>query len=228
MQRITYSFSMAMISIADPQILRILIKSVLLTILLLGLFGGGGWYLLKDLLPMVGVVQGGWAAWLAGVILLLGFMVLGWLLFRVVAIATIWFFSDDIVLAVEARHYPEAAELGRPATFAVSFRLAMRSVTRLLGYNLLAVPVYLVLAVTGVGMAIAFLLVNALLLARDLEDMMLARHPEAVKALNKPDRFMLGILGTAGMMVPLVNLAVPVIATAMAVHLMHLKAKTGM
>ena len=116
----------------------------------------------------------------------------GILLFRAVAIAMTWVFADDIIDAVE----------------------------RVVGYNLLALPVYLLLLFTGAGTAIAFLLINALLLGKDMEDMLVARHG-AKGVMNKLSRVMLGLFGTAGMMVPLVNLFVPVLATAMAVHLVH-------
>ena len=91
---------------------------------------------------------------------------------------------------------------------------------RVLGYNLLALPLYVLLLFTGVGTAIAFLLINALLLGRDLEDMLIARHG-AKGAINKLPRLTLGLMGTAGMLVPLVNLLVPILATATAVHWVH-------
>lgn len=102
--------------------------------------------------------------------------------------------------------------------------MAMRSVMRVIGYNLLALPVYILLLITGVGTAIAFLLINALLLGRDLEDMLIARHGKAHGSISKLPRLLLGLLGTAGMLIPFLNLLVPVIATAMAVHLVHGKA----
>jgi uncharacterized protein involved in cysteine biosynthesis len=98
--------------------------------------------------------------------------------------------------------------------------MAVRSIVRVLGYNLLALPLYLLLLFTGVGTAIAFLLINALLLGRDLEDMLIARHGTK-GAMNKLPRLMLGLIGTVGMLVPLVNFLVPILATATAVHLVH-------
>jgi uncharacterized protein involved in cysteine biosynthesis len=144
----------------------------------------------------------------------------GILLFRVVAIAMTWVFADDIIDAVEGRHYPSHAAFGKRPSLGAGLQMAMKSVARVVGYNLLALPVYLLLLFTGAGTAIAFLLINALLLGKDLEDMLVARHG-AKGVMNKLSRVMLGLFGTAGMMVPLVNLFVPVLATAMAVHLVH-------
>jgi len=59
------------------------------------------------------------------------------------------------------------------------------------------------------------------LLGRDLEDMLIARHGKDHGAIRKLPRLLLGLLGTAGMMVPILNLFVPVLATAMAVHMVH-------
>ena len=102
-----------------------------------------------------------------------------------------------------------------------SVGLATRSILRVIGYNVLALPLYILLLITGVGAALVFLLVNALLLGRDLEDMLAVRHGAAQNHMGKIDRLLLGLGGTAGMMIPFVNLLIPVIATAMAVHLMH-------
>jgi uncharacterized protein involved in cysteine biosynthesis len=143
------------------------------------------------------------------------------LLFRIVAVAVTWIFADDIIDAVEDRHYPKHAMTGKRPGLASGAGMAVRSVARVVGYNLLAMPVYLLLLFTGVGTAIAFLLVNALLLGRDLEDMLVARHGKEQGAMRKLPRLLLGLTGTVGMMVPFFNLIVPVLATAAAVHMAH-------
>ena len=99
--------------------------------------------------------------------------------------------------------------------------MAVRSIARVVGYNLLALPLYIVLLVTGVGTAIAFMLLNALLLGKDLEDMLIARHGASQGSIQKLPRLLLGFIGTVGMLIPFFNLLVPVLATAMAVHMVH-------
>jgi CysZ protein len=143
------------------------------------------------------------------------------LLFRIIAVGILWIFSDGIVDAVEDRHYPDHAARRATPNLASALAMAARSVLRALGYNLLASPVYAFLLITGVGLALAFLLVNALLLGRDLEDMLVARHGAEHGQLGKPRRFLLGLIGTAAMLIPFVNLLVPVVVTAMAVHMTH-------
>lgn len=143
------------------------------------------------------------------------------LLFRVVAVAITWIFGDDIIDAVEDRYYPQKAAFGKRPGVGAGVHMAVRSIARVVGYNLLALPLYIVLLVTGVGTAIAFMLLNALLLGKDLEDMLIARHGASQGSIQKLPRLFLGFIGTVGMLIPFFNLLVPVLATAMAVHMVH-------
>lgn len=209
-------------SLSDRRVAMLLVKVMLLTLLVFGALGVGLWYALDAAISYLGWQGDGALSALASVALLL---LSGILLFRVIAVAITWIFADDIIDAVEDRHYPAHAELGTRPGLAQGVGMALRSAARVIGYNLLALPVYVVLLVTGVGTAIAFLLVNALLLGRDLEDMLIARHGKAHGSIGKLPRLLLGLMATAAMLVPFVNLVVPVIATAMAVHLVHGNAK---
>jgi uncharacterized protein involved in cysteine biosynthesis len=204
-------------SLSDRRIFAILVKVILLTIVSILILGIGLWFALQGLFGWLNVNDNSlWSGLLSGAITVLS----GVLLFRVVAVAITWVFADDIIDAVEDRHYPRQAAFGKRPSLGAGVQLAMRSIMRVLAYNLLALPLYVLLLFTGVGTAIAFLLINALLLGRDLEDMLIARHG-AKGAMNKLPRLMLGLMGTAGMLVPLVNLLVPILATATAVHWVH-------
>jgi len=221
MKMMIHALILSFQSLSDRRVGVLLAKVVILTILVFGLLGVGLWYALDALFGYFNWNDdGGLSALVSFALLLLSSM----LLFRVVAVAITWVFADDIIDAVEDRYYPHHAELGRRPGLTGGVTMALRSVTRVIGYNLLALPVYLLLLITGVGTALAFLLINALLLGRDLEDMLIARHGKAHGSISKLPRLTLGLLGTAGMMVPFVNLLVPVMATAMAVHLVHGKA----
>lgn len=209
-------------SLSDRRVAVLLAKVIILTILVFGALGVGLYYGFDALFAAFGWRGGGTYTALISVALLL---LSGMILFRVVAVAITWIFADDIIDAVEDRYYPAPAELGRKPGLATGATMAMRSAARVIGYNLIALPIYIGLLFTGIGTAIAFLLVNALLLGRDLEDMLVARHGKAHGSIGKLPRLLLGLLGTAGMLVPFVNLIVPVIATAMAVHLVHLAPK---
>ena len=216
---------MAFQSLADRRVQWLLIRVILLTLLAFLILGFALWWVMDAGLDWIGLGRIGvsadnasvFGAFLAVVVTIFSTL----LLFRIVAVAVTWIFADDIIDAVEDRHYPKHAMTGKRPGLASGAGMAVRSVARVIGYNLLAMPVYLLLLFTGVGTAIAFLLVNALLLGRDLEDMLVARHGQEQGAMRKLPRLLLGLTGTVGMMVPFFNLIVPVLATAAAVHMAH-------
>lgn len=216
---------MAFQSLTDRRVQRLLIRVVLLTLLVFLILGFALWWVMGAGLSWIGVDQIGvsadnasvFGAFLAVAVTIFSTM----LLFRIVAVAITWIFADDIIDAVEDRHYPKHAMTGKRPGLASGAGMALRSVARVIGYNLLALPIYLLLLFTGIGTAVVFLLVNALLLGRDLEDMLVARHGKEHGAMRKLPRLLLGLTGTVGMMVPFFNLIVPVLATAAAVHMAH-------
>lgn len=216
---------MAFQSLADRRVQRLLIRVILLTLLAFLVLGFALWWVMDAGLSWIGLDSIGVSADNAsvfGAFLAVAATIFSTLLlFRVVAVSVTWIFADDIIDAVEDRHYPKHAMTGKRPGLASGAGMALRSVARVIGYNLLALPIYLLLLFTGIGTAIAFLLVNALLLGRDLEDMLVARHGKEHGAMRKLPRLLLGLTGTVGMMVPFFNLIVPVLATAAAVHMAH-------
>lgn len=212
-------------SLADRRVQRLLLRVILLTLLAFVILGFAMWWAMSIGMGWIGLDRIGigadnasvFGAFLAAATTIFSTL----LLFRIVAVAITWVFADDIIDAVEDRHYPKHAVTGKRPGLVNGAGMALRSIARVIGYNLLALPVYLLLLFTGIGTAIAFLLVNALLLGRDLEDMLVARHGKEHGTMRKLPRLLLGLTGTVGMMVPFFNLIVPVLATATAVHMAH-------
>ena len=196
----------------------LLIKVVLCTFASFLLLGVGMWFALDWLFAWLNIQNG---AYLSALLSLAIIPISAFLLFRVVAVAITWIFADDIIDAVEDRYYPQKAAFGKRPGVGAGVHMAVRSIARVVGYNLLALPLYIVLLVTGIGTAIAFMLLNALLLGKDLEDMLIARHGASQGSIQKLPRLLLGFIGTIGMLIPFFNLLVPVLATAMAVHVVH-------
>lgn len=216
--------AMAFHSLSDRKVQGLLVKVVLLTLLAFLALGAALWFAfgwaIDSWVPSwlgVNADAGMFAAFAA--VLATAFSTV--LLFRIVAMTITWIFADDIIDAVEQHHYPQQAMLGKRPSMIGGAGMAVKSIGRVIGYNLLAIPLYLIAAFTFIGLPIAFLFVNALLLGRDLEDMMIARHGKADGGMGSFSRFMLGLAGTAAMLIPFVNLLIPVIATAAAVHLVH-------
>ncbi|WP_380782188.1 EI24 domain-containing protein [Sphingomonas sp. R86520] len=209
--------------LTDPPILRVFVKSMALTLLMFAVTGVGVWWETQAALA----AWLGWdAAGLAAAFALFVMVLALWLLFRAVAIAVVGIFADEVVEAVEARHYPEALKTARPVPLARSLAMGLRSAGRVILVNLLMLPVYIALLVTGVGTAAAFFVVNGWLLGRDLGDMVAARHMDAAamrgwRATTRPGRFALGLANTGLFVVPILNLAAPVLGAAIATHYFH-------
>ena len=126
----------------------------------------------------------------------------------------------------EARHYPAAAKSGRNPSIARSAGLGLRSAGRLILWNLLALPFYILLAVTGIGPFLLFFAINAIALGRDLGEMVAVRHleGEALRRWLAGSRFrrlLLGLGATLLFTIPFVNLLAPVLGAAVATHLYH-------
>lgn len=207
--------------LADRAVLRVAAKSIAITVALFIGLGVGFYFALTEATGQLGLSDG-WAG-LAAVLLV---PVAMWLLFRVVALAVLQFFADEIVAAVEARHYPALAGSARALPLGREVSVASRGLMRALGYNLLALPVALAVSVTGIGPALVFLAVNAVLLGRELTDMALLRHETNGRAsdergnpVGRGERVLLGAAIVGMMLVPLAGFIAPVIGAAAGTHL---------
>ena len=221
MARAVHAFLLALRDLPQPRVLRVLAQSLALTLLLLAATGAAIFWSARWALAhwrWLGEAEQDMAGLLVVVAILAG----SWLLFRAVAIVVVGLFADGIVADVEGRHYPAAAARAVDVGWRQNIRLALASLVRLVGGNLLALPVYILLLVTGIGTPIFALFVNALLLGRDLEAMVLARHPDRPR-FDRPARWSLGLLSAASFMVPVANLLAPILSAAMAVHMLHLR-----
>ncbi len=217
---IASSFALALGQLADPRVQRILAKSLCVTLLVFAALGGAGWWAIQ--LALSGVVRSELREVMALALVLVG----GWLLWRIVALAVLQFFADEVVLAVEAKHYPHAAATARRLGWHEELANGLRGAGRALLFNLLALPVALALLITGIGAPLVFWLVNSLLLGRELMDMVWLRHRptrHAPAPLGKGERLVLGGIVAALLMVPFVNFLAPFLGAAAAAHLIHRK-----
>jgi uncharacterized protein involved in cysteine biosynthesis len=131
------------------------------------------------------------------------------------------FFVDDIAFEVERTHYP-TEPVGTPLPLP-------RAVLQGAKTALLAILVYLIavpfLLVAGAG-AVIFFLASAYLLGREYFELAAMRHQPIAQAkrLRQTHRstvFLAGILIAAFVSIPIVNLATPLFATALMVHVHH-------
>lgn len=201
-------------SIFHGAALRLLMKTLILTLLLFAALATAFWFGFHALRLHFGWGGGGYGEATVTALLMIAS---GWLLFRATAMAVMGLFADDIIEAVERDDYPHVT--ARPVGWARSLRFACRSVARTIGWNLLALPAYILLLVTGVGTIGLFLALNAYLLGRDMADMVEPRHP-TLPPLARSSRWLMGLVSALLFMVPLVNLLAPIFSAAMAVHML--------
>jgi uncharacterized protein involved in cysteine biosynthesis len=213
--------------LADPRTLRLLVRSIVITVLLLAALGALVWWGLDRALGAGGLADTRFdgAGSLREAIALAAVLIGGWLAWRVVALAVLQFHADAVVEAVEAKYYPEALAGARSIGWRGEAAAAWRGAARALGWNLVALPPALTLLVTGVGTAILFWAVNALLLGRELTELvwLRQRHRMPEMPLGPAHRFALGGLVAALLTVPFVNLLAPFLGAAMATHLVYRK-----
>jgi CysZ protein len=205
------AIALALAQLRDPSILKILAKSFALTLAVFIAIGVALWFVLSALIARFVPSGSGWE-WLLTVALTIA---LGWVLWRVIAIA---------VEAVERRYYPAARASARKLSFREELRVGLRGARRSLLLNLAALPLALALVVTGVGSPLVFWAVNAVLLGRELTELVWLRHAPAADApppLGQTEQIALGAVCAGLFLVPFVNLLAPVLGAAIATHRVH-------
>ncbi len=222
------AYALAFAQLADPRVLRIFGKSLALALVLFALLGLGGIWAADRLMAWSGFDDGlvAGAGELRALIAALGVIAAGILAWRIIALAVLQLFADEVVRAVELRHYPQAAATARQLGWHEELGNGLRGAGRALLFNLLALPVALVLLVTGIGAPLVFLAVNAMLLGRELQDMVWLRHrpsPQSPSPLTRLERWTLGGICAALLAVPFANLFAPFLGAAAAAHLIHRK-----
>ncbi|VVT08409.1 conserved membrane hypothetical protein [Sphingomonas sp. EC-HK361] len=217
------ALALSVAQLNDPVIRRVLVQSLALT---LAVFAGLGILVWWGTRALLATWSGAYSGEIASVVAVLATLLALWLLFRAVAILVVGVFADAVVETVEAKHYPAALASARAVPFHQAMIMGLRSGLRFVVVNLVVLPVYIALLVTGVGAPILFFAVNAWLLGRDLGEMVAARHMDAAamrgwrKATGGP-RFLLGLAATALFVVPVLNILAPILGAAMATHLFH-------
>ncbi len=212
--------------IGDPRFRRVLGLGVLLSLaLLVGVYALFLWAVQALTpesvdIPFVGPVGGlhSLLSW-ASLFLMLGLSVF---LMMPVASAFCGLFLDDVVEAVEARHYaslPVAPRLPWGDALIASFNLF----ALLIAVNLVALFLY-----PFVGPAAPFLFwaINGYLLGREYFDLVAQRRlgragARALRRQHAGTVWLAGVLMAAPLSVPLVNLLIPVLGAATFTHIVH-------
>jgi CysZ protein len=138
------------------------------------------------------------------------------------------FFVDDIALEVERTHYP-TEPVGTPLPLPRAVLHGAKTALLAILVYLIAVP-FLLLAGAG---ALIFFLASAYLLGREYFELAAMRHQPIAQAkrlrqTHQSTVFLAGTLIAAFVSIPIVNLATPLFAMALMVHLHHrIRTKDG-
>ncbi len=155
---------------------------------------------------------------------ILTFLALG-LVFPSLLMVIIGFFLEDIAQIVEDRHYP-ALGLGRDQTVTEVLRITAKFAALSIVLNLLALPVFLLLIFLPPFNLFVFYALNGYLLGREYYELVAYRRLEPVPAQRlrrvvAAKLFLVGVVIAVLMSVPVLNLIVPIVATAAMVHLVQ-------
>lgn len=205
--------------IISPPFRRMLLRSVGLTLLILGLVWFGltrllNYYLashtLSDSWPILDTL----AFFVVGAGLLVG---LAFLIPPVSALVS-GYFLDDAADLVEKTNYPDDAP-GTPLSFARSLLYGLRFAGLSLVVNIFALMLFFI---PGVNLA-AFFIANGYLLGREYFEMAAARfrpmpEAEAMRLRNRATVFSAGLIAALMVAVPVLNLLTPLFGIALMVH----------
>ncbi|MEI9851048.1 MAG: EI24 domain-containing protein [Sphingomonas sp.] len=153
------AFFLSLGQLFDRRVAAVFVKSLLVTLLLFAAVSVGIWFGAHRVADALGawLGDGRWSRDAADIATIVLVLLAHWLMFRAIAIGVIGIFADEVVAAVEARHYPGAHADARDVPFGRSVLMGLGSAARLILVNVLLSPLYLILLVTGVGTAIALL-----------------------------------------------------------------------
>jgi uncharacterized protein involved in cysteine biosynthesis len=215
---------------ASPPFRRVLLKSIGLALIMVVLAGIG----LHRAFSWMAESGTSWAEVTVGVVPHTAWNILVWVLsiaatlgivtgaiFLMPAVSAFvgTFFVDEIADEVERTHYPADAP-GRALPLGVALWQGIKTALIAVAVYLVAVPF---LFVAGLGLVIMFV-ANAYLLSREyfLLAAMRFHPPDEAKALRRAHRgsvFAAGMLIAMFVSIPIVNLATPLFATALMVHM---------
>ena len=202
----------------DPRFIKVVVKSVLISVLFFGLL----WIAIGFLLTKFEIVQ---LAWLDRVIDVLGGLLVVALtiaLFPGIAVMTVGFFLEDVCAAVETRYYPHLPA-PRHQSIAEALAASVRLGLTVLGINLLLLPLYILLVFLPPANLVLYYAVNGHLLGREYFELVALRRmaPKEALRLRRAHRGTVWIVGAAIAFlftIPMLGLLVPGLGAALMLH----------
>lgn len=213
------SFLISIHQLWDPPFRKVLFRALVLSIFVFACLTGLVWFFLTEtsfftfwLFEMIADVLGG-----------IAIVFLTWLLFPAVASFFVTLFLEDIVDAVENRHYSEDPP-ARPVVFSSMIMISLRFTAVTLALNILALPFYLLTIWFPPLAMVVFFSLNGYLLGREYYELVALRRLDSkdtalIRKANKWPLFLAGVGITFLFTIPIVNLLAPVIGVAALTHI---------
>ncbi len=223
------SFMKAAAQLPDPRLRRILLigiagSFVIFVVLWMALWWAMtsvGW---SDIWGLGWLIEwfGDFASWVGTIVFFSSILLASFLLFPAVITIIVGFFLEEVVQAVEARHYPNEAA-PRPQPVSEVFAITLKFALLVAGLNLLFLPVYLILFLLPPLNLVLYYLLNGYLVSREYYELVALRRfdPRTARRLRRAHRgrlLMAGVILVVVMTIPIVNFITPVLATAFMVH----------
>jgi CysZ protein len=224
------AFAKAVRQLPDPAFRRVLVLGIGLTLAAFAVLIAVVWWSLTHTAFFTSWWMETTVDFLGGVAVI----AIVWLLFPAIASLFVGLFLEDVVAAVEARHYPDEGP-SRPLPIKTALLVGLRFAGVTVALNLLALPLYaLALLLAPLG-AVVFYGMNGYLLGREYYELVALRRldPASAAALrlrHKPRTFLFGVITTFLLTMPVVNLVAPLVGAAAMVHLfrgMRMGAQAG-
>jgi len=225
-------FLRALRQLGDRRFRRVLFLGLALTVVLLfaiyAAFLGLVNWITPDQLTIPGLGEVTWVNDLLSGASIIFMLVLSVFLMIPVASAFTSLFLDDVADAVEDRHYPQL-----PPAVRVGFFDGLKDSVGFLGVlilaNIVAFAIYAFFLPLG---PLIFVLLNGYLLGREYFQLVALRRltraeMRAMRRRHGIQIWLAGALMALPLMVPLVNLLVPVLGAATFTHLFHRLARSG-
>ena len=214
------AFFAALGQLGDRRFIWVVAKSVGITILALFLLTLGLQWLMPETisLPWIGEV-----AWLGSALdgaAIVAMLVASIFLMIPISTVVIGLFLEEVADAVEDVHYPNDSAANR-ISLSQGMIEGLQFLGLLIAVNLVALILYLIFAPFA---PIIFIVVNGILLGREYAQLVAMRHvgrkgAKAFRAKNRLTIWVAGMLMAVPLMVPVLNLLVPVFGVATYTHL---------
>ena len=211
-------FLISFSQLPDPAFRRVIIKAILLSIFVFVFLAIVVWFVLSETNFFTFWIFEAFADMFGGITAI----VIAWLLFPTLASFFITLFLEDIVEAIESRHYPNILleKINNPsATFIISLRFTAIA----LFLNILAIPFYFfTIWFPPLGIFVFYCL-NGYLLGREYFELVALRHIKmedipSIRQANRLKLFLFGSVTTFLFTIPIINFLAPILGVTGMTH----------